>query len=174
MTPPAGSTAGAPSRRQGASHASRPRRPSLRIVRSRREKKPAQRGRLVEIVALVLVVASLLAVVIGQAVLANDQVQMSALQHELSLEQSTHRQAELQVANLETPRRIVGDATKAGMVHPAQVIELPYVPLNAPIATPNVTAAPAPTTTTTSTTPPATTTSTTSVSTASASGSTTP
>ena len=112
--------------------------------------------------------------VIGQAVLANDQVQMSALQHELSLEQSTHRQAELQVANLETPRRIVGDATKAGMVHPAQVIELPYVPLNTPIATPNVTAAPAPTTTTTSTTPPATTTSTTSASTASASGSTTP
>ena len=132
---------------------------------------------MVEIVALALVVGSLLAVVIGQAVLANDQVQISALQHELSLEQSTHRQAELQVANLETPRRIVGDATKAGMVHPAQVIELPYVPLNVPIATPNVTAAPAPTTTTTTTTPPATTTpttSTTSASTASASGSTTP
>ena len=73
---------------------------------------------MIEIVALALVVGSLLAVVIGQAVLANDQVQISALQHELSLEQSTHRQAELQVANLETPRRIVGDATKAGMVHP--------------------------------------------------------
>jgi hypothetical protein len=129
---------------------------------------------MVEIVALALVVGSLVAVVIGQAVLANDQVQMSALQHELSLEQSTHRHAELQVANLETPRRIVGDATKAGMVHPAQVIELPYVPLNAPIATPNVTAAPAPTTTTTTTTPSATTTSTTAAPTASASGSTTP
>ena len=171
MAPPAASTATARSRRHGASHASRPRRPSLRIVRSR-SGKPTQRGRLIEIVALVLVVGSLLAVVIGQAVLANDQVQISALQHELSLEQSTHRQAELQVANLETPRRIVGDATKAGMVRPPQVIELPYVPLNTPIATPNVTAAPAPTTTTT--TPAATTTSTTSASTTSASGSTTP
>jgi cell division protein FtsL len=171
MAPPAASTATARSRRLGASDASRPRRPSLRIVRSR-SGKPTRRGRIVEIVALALVVGSLVAVVIGQAVLANDQVQISALQHELSLEQSTHRQAELQVANLETPRRIVGDATKAGMVHPAQVIELPYVPLNAPIATPNVTAAPAPTTTTT--TPPATTTSTTSAPTASASGSTTP
>jgi Tfp pilus assembly protein PilX len=171
MAPSPAATATAPSRRHGASHASRPRRPSLRIVRSR-SGKPTQRGRMVEIVALVLVVGALLAVVIGQAVLANDQVQMSALQHELSLEQSTHRQAELQVANLETPQRIVGDATKAGLVHPPQVIELPYVPLNAPIATPNVTAAPAPTTTTT--TPPATTTSTTSASSTSASGSTTP
>ena len=173
MAPPAASTATARSRRHAASHASRPRRPSLRIVRSRSEK-PTQRGRILEIVALALVVGSLLAVVIGQAVLANDQVQMSALQHELSLEQSTHRQAELQVANLETPRRIVGDATKAGMVHPAQVIELPYVPLNVPVPTPNVTAAPAPTTTTTTTPPATTTNSTTSASTASASGSTTP
>jgi cell division protein FtsL len=172
MAPPSVSTATAPSRRHGASHASRPRRPSLRLVRSR-SGKPTQRGRILEIIALVLVVGSLLAVVIGQAVLANDQVQISALQHQLSLEQSTHRQAELQVANLETPQRIVGDATKAGMVRPAQVNELPYVPLNTPIATPNVTAAPAPTTTTV---PPATTTTTTTAaSTAtSASGSTTP
>jgi cell division protein FtsL len=171
MAPPSASTATAPSRRQGASHATRPRRPSLRVVRSR-SGKPTQRGRMIEIVALVLVVASLLAVVIGQAVLANDQVQMSALQHELSLEQSTHRQAELQVATLETPQRIVGDATKAGMVRPPVVTELPYVPLNTPIATPNVTAAPAPTTTTTA--PTATTTTTTSASTTSATGSTTP
>jgi cell division protein FtsL len=171
MALPSASTATAPSRRHGASHASRPRRPSLRIVRPR-SGKPTNRGRMIEIVALVLVVGSLMAVVIGQAVLANDQVQMSALQHELSLEQSTHRQAELHVADLMTPQRIVGDATKAGMVHPPQVIELPYVPLNAPIATPNVTPAPAPTTTTT--TAPATTTSTTSASTTPASGSTTP
>jgi hypothetical protein len=171
MAPPSASTAQAPSGRHAAPQSTRSRRPSLRIVRSR-SGKPTKRGRVIEIVALVLVVGSLLAVVIGQALLANDQVQMSALQHELSLEQSTHRQAELQVATLETPQRIVGDATKAGLVHPPQVIELPYVPLNAAIATPNVTAATVPTTTTT--TPPATTTSTTSAPTTSASGSTTP
>ena len=125
-----------------------------------------------EIVALVLVVGSLLAVVVGQALLANDQVQMSGLQNQLSLEQSTHRQAELQVADLETPQRIVGDATKAGMVHPPQVVELPYVSLNVAIATPNVTAAPAPTTTTTAPTTTTTTTAT-SASTTSSSGSVT-
>jgi hypothetical protein len=171
MAPPSGSTAQAPSGRHAAPQSTRSRRPSLRIVRSR-SGKPTKRGRTIEIVALVLVVGSLLAVVIGQALLANDQVQMSALQHELSLEQSTHRQAELQVATLETPQRIVGDATKAGLVHPPQVVELPYVSLNAPIATPTVTAATVPTTTTT--TPPTTTTTTTSASTTSASGSTTP
>ena len=75
-----------------------------------------------------LVVGSLLAVVIGQAVLANDQVQMSALQHELSLEQSTHRRLELQVGTLEIPQRIVGDATKAGMVHPRRSSNCPTCP----------------------------------------------
>jgi len=169
MAPPSESAARAPSRRHAAP--SSPRRlPSLRLVRAR-SGKPARRGRTIEVIALILVVGSLLTVVIGQALLANDQVQMSALQQELSLEQSTHRQAELQVANLETPQRIVGDATQAGLVHPPQVIELPYVSLKVAIATPNVTPAPAPTTTTT--TPPATT-SATSGSTTSASGSPTP
>jgi type II secretory pathway pseudopilin PulG len=125
----------------------------------------------VEVCALVLVLGSLLAVVVGQAILANDQVQISALQHELSLEQSTHRQAELQVADLETPQRIVGDATKDGMVHPAQITELPYVPLNVAVATPDVTPPPAPTTTTT--TAPASSTSSASTSATSASGSAT-
>jgi|HubBroStandDraft_6_1064221.scaffolds.fasta_scaffold1566195_1 cell division protein FtsL len=171
MAPPAESAARVPSRRHGATHATRPRRPFLRLVRAR-DGRPTRRGLVIEIVALVLVLGSLLAVVIGQALLANDQVQMSALQHELTLEQSNHREAEVQVANLETPQRIVGDATKAGMIHPAQVIELPYVSLKVALATPNVT--PAPPATTTTTAPPATTTSTTSASTTSASGSTTP
>jgi type II secretory pathway pseudopilin PulG len=171
MAPPpaSASAAPAPSRRHGATHATKSRRPSLRLVRLR-SGKSTRRGHLLEILALVLVVGSLLAVVIGQALLANDQVQMSALQHGLSLEQSVHRQAELQVAGLETPQRIVGDATKAGLVHPAQVTELPYVSLAVPIATPNVTAA----TTTTTAPPPTTTTTTTSVSTTSSSGTTTP
>jgi hypothetical protein len=172
MAPPSESAARAPSRRHGAQQTTRSRLPSLRLVRARNGK-PTRKGRVIEIVALVLVVGSLLAVVIGQAVLANDQVQMSALQQQLSLEQSTHRQAEVRVAGLETPQRIVGDATKAGMVHPAQVIELPYVSLKVAIATPNVTPAP-PATTTTTTAPPATTTTTTSPPSTSTSGSTTP
>jgi hypothetical protein len=90
-----------------------------------------------------MVVASLLAVVVAQALLANGQVRLSSLQHQLSLEQSAHRQAELSVSQLETPPRIVGAATSQGMVHPATVVELPYVSLSVPVATPKVTPAPA-------------------------------
>jgi hypothetical protein len=95
------------------------------------------------ILSVSMVVASLLAVVVAQALLANGQVRLSSLQHQLSLEQSAHRQAELSVSQLETPPRIVGAATSQGMVHPATVVELPYVSLSVPVATPKVTPAPA-------------------------------
>jgi len=91
-----------------------------------------------------IVVAALLAVVVGQALLANGQVRMSTLQHDLALEQAAHRQSELAVAQLETPARIVAAATGAGMIRPANVVELPYVSLTVPLPTPNVTPAPAP------------------------------
>ena len=93
---------------------------------------------------------------LAQALLANGQVRLSSLQHELSLEQSAHRQAELAVSELETPPRIVGAAASQGMVHPASVVELPYVSLSVPVATPKVTpgpAAPPPTTTPTTSAP---------------------
>jgi hypothetical protein len=96
-------------------------------------------------ISVSLVVAALLAVVVAQALLANGQVHLSALQSELSLEQSAHRQAELSVSELETPARIVGAATgQLRMVRPANVIELPYVSLQTPLPTPKVTPAPAP------------------------------
>lgn len=95
--------------------------------------------------AVCLVMAALLAVVVAQAMLANGQVRLSALQHELALEQSAHRQAELSVSQLETPSRIVAAATgQLHMVRPANVIQLPYVSLSAPLPTPKVTPAPAP------------------------------
>ena len=59
-----------------------------------------------------MVVAALLAVVVGQALLANGQVNLSNLQQELTLEQSAHSQAELTVAQLEAPPRIVAAATR--------------------------------------------------------------
>jgi hypothetical protein len=97
------------------------------------------------IMAVCLVMAALLAVVVAQAMLANGQVRLSALQHELALEQSAHRQAELSVSQLETPSRIVAAATgQLHMVRPANVIQLPYVSLSAPLPTPKVTPAPAP------------------------------
>jgi hypothetical protein len=108
---------------------------------------------MLNILSVSMIVASLLAVVIAQALLANGQVRMSTMQHQLSLEQSTHRQDELAVAELETPARIVGAALKNGMEHPT-VTELPYVSLSVPLPTPKVTpavAAPPATPTTTPT-----------------------
>src|SRR5277367_1555825 len=71
----------------------------------------AGRGRLLTIVSVSMVVAALLAVVVGQALLANGQVKMASLQQQLNQEQTTHRQAELNVAKRETPTRIVAYAT---------------------------------------------------------------
>jgi type II secretory pathway pseudopilin PulG len=101
------------------------------------------------ILSISIVVAALLAVVVGQALLANGQVKLSALQHDLMMEQSVHSQAELAVAQLETPSRIVAAAMKEGDVN-AIPTELAYVPLSVPLPTPTVTPAPAVTTPTTS------------------------
>jgi hypothetical protein len=163
MAPPSAATA-APARRVGRrADAPTPRRAPLRLIpgrsgrsgpsgsRTRQSGAPVDRSRLLNIVAISLVVAALLAVVVGQALLANGQVRLSSLQHELSLEQSAHRQSELAVAQLETPSRIVAAASgQLHMVRPANIVELPYVSLSVPLPTPKVTAAPpVPTTTTT-------------------------
>jgi uncharacterized membrane protein YgcG len=98
---------------------------------------------MLNIVSVSMVVASLLAVVVAQALLTNGQVRLSSLQHQLALEQSAHRQAELAVSALETPSRIVGEASsQLAMVH-LNVVELPYVSLSTPLAPPKVTPAPA-------------------------------
>ena len=94
--------------------------------------------------SVAIVVAALLAVVVGQAILANGQVRLATLQHQLTMEQSAHRQAELAVSQLETPSRIVSAASgQLHMVRPASVVELPYVSLSVPLPTPKVTPAPA-------------------------------
>ena len=171
MASPSAATA-APERRIARRAAPTPRWAPLRVIpgrsgsRTRRWRAHLRQPRLLNIMAISIVVAALLIAVVGQALLANGQVRLSALQHELALEQSAHRQSELAVAQLETPSRIVAAASgQLHMVRPANIVELPYVSLSIPLPTPNVTAAPAPAPVTT-TTVPATTTSTTSTTTA--------
>jgi hypothetical protein len=124
-----------------------PRRATLRPVPAAlpRRQPPLRRllkGRGLTALSIVLVVGSLLTVVVAQAMLASGQVQMAAVEHALTLEQSAHRQIELSDSALETPTRIVSVATGTlHMVHSA-VIELPYVSLTTPLATPTVTPAP--------------------------------
>ncbi len=154
----AASASASPSRRTGrGTETPSTRRAPLRVVPTRTRRgirggrAGAGRGRLLTIVSVSMVVAALLAVVVGQALLANGQVRLAALQHQLTLEQSAHRQAELAVSQLETPSRIVAAASgQLHMVRPASVVELPYVSLSVPLPTPKVTPAPAQTPPTTS------------------------
>lgn len=126
---------------------SSPRRTPLQIVAPRRPRHGRigaglrrDPSRLLNVVAVSIVLGSLLAVVVGQAMLANGQVRLSGLENQLTLEQSSHRQGELAVSELETPSRIVAAASsQLHMVRPAQVTELPYVSLTTPLPTPTVT-----------------------------------
>jgi hypothetical protein len=167
MASPSAATA-APDRRIARRAAPMSRWAPLRVIpgrsgsRTGRWRAHLRQPRLLNIIAISIVVATLLTAVVGQALLTNGQVRLSALQHELALEQSAHRQSELAVAQLETPSRIVAAASgQLHMVRPANIVELPFVSLTVPLPTPNVTAAPAPVTTTrmpvTTTTMPATT-----------------
>jgi hypothetical protein len=123
-------------------------RPPLQVVPRRRP--DGARSRFVTYLPAIMVVLALLVVVVGQAVLANGQVRMAGLEQQLAAAQARHSQQEQSVSKLETPSRIVKDATaNGGMTRPSRETQLPYVPLNTPIATPNVTPATGATTTTT-------------------------
>jgi hypothetical protein len=91
-------------------------------------------------VAASMVVLSLLAVVLGQALLANGQVRLTTIEQQLATAQGLHRQEELQVAGLETPSRVISVALSTlHLVHPSGVEQLPYVPLTVPIPAPAIT-----------------------------------
>ena len=117
------------------------RRPPLHVVPSRR--RAGVRSRIVRYLPAIMVVVALLVVVAGQAILADGQVRMTGLDQQLQAAQARHSAQEERVSNLETPSRIVRDATANGkMTRPSHVTQLPYVALNIPLATPNVTPAP--------------------------------
>jgi len=120
------------------------RRSHLAVVRqARREASRRPRRRTAESISAVLVLGSLLAVVVGHAALAQGQLRLSGAQASLSTEQTRHRQEMLSVAQLETPARIAAEAQQQfHMVRPAQVSQLPAVPLSAALPAPHVTAVP--------------------------------
>lgn len=125
-----------------------PTRPPLRVVEHepRRQARPghSRRRRVGPILSIVLVVGSLLAAVVGHAVLAEGQIRLSAVQSAVAAAQTVNRQETLSVAELETPSRIFQEAKQElGMVSPGQVDQLPTVPLGTPLPTPTVSPAPA-------------------------------
>jgi hypothetical protein len=140
MVPPSSSTARKVSSSRTAHESGRrASRPPLRVVSARRAG-PARHRRLFTVVAASMVVLSLLAVVLGQAMLANGQVRLTTVEQKLATAQSLHRQEELQVAGLETPSRVISVALSTlHLVHPGGVEQLPYVPLTKPIPAPAIT-----------------------------------
>jgi len=106
-------------------------------------RRQGRRRRTSTFVALVLVVGSLLAVVLGHAMLAQSQVRLSDVQAQLAAEQTVHRQDVLALAQLETPSRIAANArTQLHMITPTQVDQVPSVSLSTPLPNPKVAAAP--------------------------------
>lgn len=122
------------------------RRPPLRVVergpghRSRR----APRHRATLVLAAALVVGTLLAVVVSHALLAQGQVRLATVQAQLTAAQQAQHQEIVAVATLEAPSRVVAQAEQSlHMAPPAQIVQLPYVPLNVPLPPPSVAPAPA-------------------------------
>ena len=142
--PPSGATAAA--RRAAAAPQSRPstRRAPLRVFvpEPRRSSRRRASRRAHVWLAVALVVGSLLVVVAGDTVVAQGQVRLSALQSAITAEQATQKSMQTDVAQLAAPDRVVAQGIALGLTAPAQVLDLPEVPLDVPLPVPQ-TAAPA-------------------------------
>jgi cell division protein FtsL len=153
--PPAANTAAA--RKAVSSRGTReaPKQAPLQVVTAGRRNSRARR--IMSFAPLAVVVCALIAAVVGQTMLTNGQVRLSGVTQQVQQAENAHRQLQLEVSALEVSSRIVATAVGSlHMVHPTEQ-QLPYVSLNIPLATPNVTpvpvAPPAATSTTASTTP---------------------
>jgi len=125
------------------------RRAPLQVVETRRQR--IFRGeRLLLFLSVAFVVSALLVVVAGQAMLANGQVRMAAVQQDVTGAKAAVQGNLLKVAILENPDRITKAALADGLVV-SHFIEEPFVPLTTALPTPTVTPAPAVAATTTTT-----------------------
>ena len=99
-------------------------RPPLRVVGSK-ERTPAARVRRMRVLAVLMVgvvIAGLFGLVGMHVILAQEQFRLDRLQTKATEEQATYDQLRLEVAQLESPARIVADAQqRLGMVQPPAI-----------------------------------------------------
>jgi hypothetical protein len=88
-------------------------------------------------------VGSLLAVVVGDTMVAQGQVRLADLQSHISSELATQKAAQTEVAQLAAPDRVVAQGILLGLTAPAQVVDLPQVPLDVPLPVPDTRPLPA-------------------------------
>ena len=87
---------------------------------------------------------SLLVVVVGDAMVAQGQVRLAGIQTKIAALQTTQKAMQTEVAQLAAPDRVVAQGIALGLTAPAQVIDLPQVPLNVPLPAPKTTPVAAP------------------------------
>ena len=148
MAPPATATARrAPTRSAPRGYPSAPRRPPLQVFEPtpRRRLGPRVRPSTIWLSGL-LVVSSLLAVVVGDALLTEGQVRLTDVQAQVASAVAAEKSLQVAVAGKAAPPVVVGQAEAGGLVAPTQVVYLPQVPLDVPLPVPQTTPAPAPST----------------------------
>jgi hypothetical protein len=146
MVPPAvtGSSRGSTARAVSRPLPSGPRRPPLRVFEPVPRRRAAGRAvrRSTVWVAGMLVVGSLLAVVVGDALVTEGQVRLSTTQREVAAAIASQKALQVAVAQKAAPPVVVEQAKSQGMVAPSQVVYLPRVSLSVPLPIPQVTPAP--------------------------------
>ncbi len=147
MAPPASAARRAPSRAQPRSTPPGDRRPPLRVV----ERTPRRRSgtgvhRSTMWMSVLLVVGSLLAVVVGDAMITEGQVSLTTTQSQVAAAVTAQKAYQVAVAQMAAPPVVVAQAESQGLVAPTTVVDLPQVPLNVPLPVPQTATPPAPAT----------------------------
>jgi type II secretory pathway pseudopilin PulG len=94
--------------------------------------------------SVLLVVGSLLAVVVGDAMITDGQVRLTATQSQVAAAVTAQKAYQVAVAQLAAPPVVVAQAESQGLVAPTTVVDLPQVPLNVPLPVPQTAAPTAP------------------------------
>lgn len=126
---------------------SAPRRPPLRVLSPATRSKRRRGNRMLVLLSVLFVVGSLMAVVVADDVMAQDQVGMSSAQQRLTALTNTHRELQIAVSVQQAPQAVVKTAEgQLGMVPPGQITDLPQVSLSTPLPVPQTAPDPAPAT----------------------------
>jgi cell division protein FtsB len=121
------------------------RKPPLRVLSPAPRSKPRRGNRVLLLVSALLVVGSLMAVVVADDVVAQGQVQLSAVQQQVDSLTNTHRELQTGVSVQRAPQMVVNLAeNQLGMVSPGQITDLPQVSLSSPLPVPQTAPIPAP------------------------------
>jgi hypothetical protein len=93
-------------------------------------------------IAVGLVVVSLLAVVVGNTMLASGQLRLEKIQTQLSAVESTYAAQLALVTTQESPSSVAKSAVGQGLVQPSEILQLPSVPLSKRLGPPLFSSAP--------------------------------